>query len=72
MLLRVHVVRSRIADSAAAFRDVVQNESLRRLEVGILVLPHPAWAYLVAVSVYAYGVGGEAAVGFVVAGTLGA
>ncbi len=72
MLLRVHVVRSRIADSAAAFRDVVQNESLRRLELAWAASIVGHWAYLVAVSVYAYGVGGEAAVGFVFAGTLGA
>ena len=65
MLLRVHVVRSRIADSAAAFRDVVQNESLRRLELAWAASIVGHWAYLVAVSVYAYGVGGEAAVGFV-------
>ena len=65
MLLRVDVVRSRIADSAAAFRDVVQNESLRRLELAWAASIVGHWAYLVAVSVYAYGVGGEAAVGFV-------
>ena len=60
----MHVVRSRIADSAAAFRDVVQNERAPRLEsLAASIVGH--WAYLVAVSVYAYGVGGEAAVGFV-------
>jgi MFS family permease len=65
MLRRVEVVRKRIADSASAFRDVVQNESLRRLELAWTASIVGHWAYLVAVSVYAYGVGGEAAVGLI-------
>jgi MFS family permease len=63
MLRRVEVVKRRIADSAAAFRDVVQNESLRNLELAWALSIVGHWAYLVAVSVYAYRVGGEAAVG---------
>ncbi|MGH3135204.1 MAG: MFS transporter [Gaiellaceae bacterium] len=58
-------VRRRIAESAAAFRDVVQNESLRRLELAWTASIIGQWAYLVAVSVYAYKVGGEAAVGLI-------
>jgi MFS family permease len=65
MLLRVEVVRKRIADSTAAFRDVLQNESLRRLELAWTASIVGQWAYLVAVSVYAYEVGGEAAVGLI-------
>ncbi len=65
MLLRVDVVRSRIAESTAAFRDVVKNESLRRLELAWTASIIGQWAYLVAVSVYAYEVGGEAAVGLI-------
>jgi len=65
MLLRVEVVRRRIADSAAAFRDVVQNESLRRLEFALAASSVGEWAYFVAVSVYAYRVGGDAAVGLI-------
>lgn len=65
MLLRVEVVRRRIADSAAAFRDVLRNESLRRLELAWAASIVGHWAYLVAISVYAYGVGGDAAVGLI-------
>jgi MFS family permease len=63
MLPHVKAVRRRVAESAAAFRDVVQNEQLRRLELAWAVHIVGHWAYIVAVSVYAYGVGGEAAVG---------
>jgi MFS family permease len=56
-------VRRRIADSAAAFGDVVGNAQLRRLELAWAAHIVGHWAYIVAVSVYAYGVGGEAAVG---------
>jgi len=65
MLLRVEAVTTRIAESTAAFRDVVQNESLRRLELAWAASIIGQWAYLVAVSVYAYKVGGEAAVGLI-------
>ncbi len=58
-------MRRRIAESGAAFRDVVQNESLRRLELAWTASIIGQWAYLVAVSVYAYEVGGEAAVGLI-------
>jgi len=63
MLPHVTAVRRRIAESAAAFRDVVANEQLRRLELAWTAHIIGHWAYIVAVSVYAYGVGGEAAVG---------
>jgi MFS family permease len=65
MLRRVQALRRRIADSAAAFRDVVRNENLRRLELAWTASIVGHWAYLVAVSVYAYDVGGEAAVGLI-------
>lgn len=65
MLRRVEAVRRRIAESAAAFRDVVRNESLRRLELAWAASVIGQWAYLVAVSVYAYEIGGEAAVGLI-------
>ncbi|CAN5347613.1 hypothetical protein BH20ACT13_BH20ACT13_18960 [soil metagenome] len=63
MLPHVTAVRRRIAESAAAFRDIVANEQLRRLELAWTAHIIGHWAYIVAVSVYAYGVGGEAAVG---------
>jgi MFS family permease len=65
MLPRVEAVRRRVAESTAAFRDVVRNESLRRLELAWTASIIGQWAYLVAVSVYAYEVGGEAAVGLI-------
>ena len=57
----------RLRDSGAAFVAVVRNPDLRRLEIAWAwsVLGH--WAYLVAVSVYAYEQGGEKAVGLVFA-----
>jgi MFS family permease len=63
MLAAVQGVRRRIAESAAAFGDVIRNDQLRRLELAWAAHIVGHWAYIVAVSVYAYGVGGEAAVG---------
>jgi MFS family permease len=54
-----------MGDSAGAFRDVVRNDNLRRLELAWAASIVGHWAYLVAVSVYAYDVGGEAAVGLI-------
>ena len=65
MLRPVKVLRRRIADSATAFSDVFRNENLRRLELAWAASIVGNWAYLVAVSVYAYGAGGEAAVGLI-------
>ena len=58
-------VVSRAAGSAAAFREVFQNANLRWLELAwsASILGH--YAYLIAVSVYAYTVGGEQAVGLI-------
>lgn len=65
MLPRMDVLKRRIANSTAAFRDVFRNENLRRLELAWAASIVGQWAYLVAVSVYAYNVGGEAAVGLI-------
>jgi len=65
MLPPVDVLRRRIADSVAAFGSVFRNANLRRLELAWAASVVGNWAYLVAVSVYAYGVGGEAAVGLI-------
>ena len=56
---------ARLAESAAAFGAVVRNPNLRWLELAWTgsIIGH--YAYLVAVSVYAYGVGGEKAVGLI-------
>ena len=58
-------VLSRATGSAAAFREVFQNANLRWLELAwsASILGH--YAYLIAVSVYAYTVGGEQAVGLI-------
>ncbi len=53
----------RIGQSAAAFKSVFANPSLRRLELAWAASIIGNWAYLVAVSVYAYDIGGESAVG---------
>ena len=58
MLLAVAGVKQRVADSGAAFASVFANRNLRNLELawGASILGN--WAFLVAVSVYAYGIGG--------------
>jgi MFS family permease len=63
MLTPVGGLRRRIAESASAFRDVLRNEELRRLQLAWTAHIVGHWAYTIAVSVYAYEVGGEAAVG---------
>jgi MFS family permease len=67
MLPRVAGVARRIRDSGAAFRAVVANPGLRRLELAwaFAILGH--WAYTIAVSVFAYDAGGSTAVGVVFA-----
>jgi MFS family permease len=67
MLASVRGVSRRIADSARAFGEVVGNPNLRRLEVAWAWSIFGHWAYLVAVSVYAYNAGGETAVGLILA-----
>ena len=54
-----------MGDSAAAFGAVIRNPNLRWLELAWTgsIIGH--YAYLVAVSVYAYGIGGEKAVGLI-------
>lgn len=57
----------RLRESGAAFGAVVRNPNLRRLELAWAWAIVGHWAYLVAVSVYAYDAGGEAAVGLIFA-----
>jgi MFS family permease len=61
----VGTVADRVKKSAGAFADVFRNENLRRLELAWSASIIGHWAYLVAVSVYAYDIGGEAAVGLI-------
>ena len=63
MLSAVEGVRKQLADSAVAFRSVFANPNLRRLELAWAGSIVGHWALGVAVAVYAYGVGGAAAVG---------
>lgn len=55
----------RLGDSAAAFAAVARNANLRWLELAWTASIVGHYAFLIAVSVYAYGVGGEKAVGLI-------
>ena len=63
MLSAVGAVRRQVAESAAAFRAVFTNPDLRRLELAWAGSNVGAWAYVVAVAVYAYEADGAKAVG---------
>jgi MFS family permease len=67
MLARVRGLARYLGKSASAFKEVVGNPDLRRLELAwaFAIIGH--WAYTIAVSVYAYEVGGSSAVGLVFA-----
>lgn len=58
-------LRSRAGRSAAAFAEVFRNPNLRWLELAWSASIVGHYAFLIAVSVYAYQVGGEGAVGLV-------
>jgi MFS family permease len=65
MLLRVSGVGRRLRESGVAFVAVWRNANLRWLELGWASAVIGHYAFLVSVSVYAYTVGGESAVGLV-------
>jgi MFS family permease len=65
MLPAVAAVWRRFKDSLAAFAAVWKNPNLRWLELAWTASIVGQYAFLVAVSVYAYGVGGEEAVGLI-------
>ena len=52
-----------MGESAEAFRSVFANSGLRNLELAWAASIVSTWGYMVAISVYAYDVGGEGAVG---------
>lgn len=56
-------LREHLRESARAFAAVFRNANLRRLEAAWAASAVSHWGFLVAVSVYAYGQGGEQAVG---------
>jgi MFS family permease len=62
----MHRLKSYGAQSAAAFGAVIRNPNLRWLELAWTASIVGHYAYLIAVSVYAYGVGGEEAVGLII------
>jgi len=63
---RVGFVGDHLKQSATAFRGVVANANLRRLQIAFALGIVGHWAYLVAVAVFAYNVGGAGAVGLMV------
>src|SRR5918995_722019 len=65
MLPAVAAVWRRFKDSLAAFAAVWKNPNLRWLELAWTASIVGQYAFLVAVSVYAYNVGGEGAVGLI-------
>ena len=65
MLGAVGGIGTHLRDSLTAFASVWRNANLRWLELAWLSSIVGQYAFLVAVSVYAYGVGGEKAVGLV-------
>ena len=65
MLPPVRGVRGRLKESAAAFAAVWRNANLRWLELAWASAVIGHYAFLISVSVYAYTVGGEKAVGLV-------
>ncbi len=58
-------LRKQVSDSARSFRAVFQNADLRRVELAWAGSITAEWAYGVALAVYAYDVGGAAAVGLI-------
>ena len=65
MLSAVAGVGKRFGDSMAAFAAVGRNANLRWLELAWTASIVGQYAFLIAVSVYAYGIGGEKAVGLI-------
>jgi Na+/melibiose symporter-like transporter len=65
MLPTVRGLRKRVEDTGAAFAAVARNANLRWLELAWTCSIIGHYAFLIAVSVYAYNVGGEKAVGLI-------
>jgi MFS family permease len=57
--------RERFGESLAAFRAVLTNPALRRIELSWAASITAYWAFIIALAVYAYDEGGAAAVGLV-------
>ena len=65
MLSPVGGLKAQLAESAAAFAAVFRNRNLRRLELAWAGSVVGHWAYVIAVSVYAYGADGTKGVGLI-------
>jgi MFS family permease len=59
-------LRSRVAQSASAFRSVLANRNLRHLEFAWAIAILGQWAFVVSVSIFAFHAGGAQAVGLIV------
>jgi MFS family permease len=66
MLSPVSGLKSHLRESATAFKGVFANPDLRKLQLAWTAVIVGHWAYLVAVAVFAYAVGGAGAVGLLV------
>jgi MFS family permease len=66
MLAPVATLTRHLKESATAFRGVFGNRDLRLLQLAWAAVIVGHWAYLVAVAVFAYSVGGAGAVGLMV------
>jgi MFS family permease len=66
MLAPVATLTRHLRESAVAFRGVFGNRDLRLLQLAWAAVIVGHWAYLVAVAVFAYSVGGAGAVGLMV------
>ena len=66
MLSPVKGLKTHLRESVSAFKGVFANPELRKLQLGWTAVIVGHWAYLVAVAVYAYAVGGAGAVGLMV------
>jgi MFS family permease len=56
-------IKNQLAESAASFRAIAANRNLRRIELSTAAWSFGGWGYSIAVSVYAFDVGGASAVG---------
>jgi MFS family permease len=61
----MHGIRARLAVSLGALREIARDPALRRLQSAWAASITAEWLYLIALAVYAYDVGGTAAVGLV-------
>ena len=65
MLAPVQAFRRQMKDSAEAIRAVFRNPNLRNLELAVMGTELAGWGYSIAVSVYAYRIGGATDVGLI-------